>query len=169
MDYATSVVAGGKVSIALHSGKQLAPGCLLDSKGQPSTNPADFNGPPQGALLPFGGYKGYALGLVADLLGGAFSGAGCSRPNADRVGNSFMATLVDPAQFRDRAVFDQEVDALVEFVKSSKLADGFSEILIPGEPELKARERREKEGIPVDDVTWGQIQEAAARYGVRVM
>ena len=51
-----------------------------------------------------------------------------------------------------------------DYVKSSKLADGSTEILVPGEPEKKERERREKNGVPVDEETWRQIRETAARY-----
>lgn len=167
IDVSTCAIAGGKVTIAYNSGKQVPPGCILDSEGRPSTNPADFMGPPQGALLPFAGHKGFALSLATDILAGAFSGAGCSRPTTKRVGNSFTATLLDPAQLRDRAAFDADVDQLVEYVKSSKLAEGFNEILIPGEPERRERERRERDGIPMDDETWRQIRETAARYGVR--
>jgi len=166
IDLSTCAIAGGKITIAHHAGKSIPPGCILDAEGRPSMNPADFIGPPEGALLPFGGHKGFALGLAADILAGAFSGAGCSRPTAKRVGNSFTATLLDPAQFRDRGVFDQDVDQLVDYVKSSKLADGFTEILIPGEPERRERARRERDGISVDDETWRQIRETAQRYGV---
>lgn len=169
VDISTCAIAGGKITIAHNSGKSVPPGCILDSEGRPSTNPADFIGPPQGALLPFAGHKGFALSLATDILAGAISGAGCSRPGADRVGNSFTATILDPAQFRDLAAFDQDIDQLVEYVKSSKLADGFSEILIPGEPERQERERREREGIPVDDETWRQIRETAERYRVSVV
>ncbi len=58
---------------------------------------------------------------------------------------------------------------MVDYVKSSKLAEGFSEILIPGEPERRERERRERDGIPVDDETWRQIRETAERYRVSVV
>jgi uncharacterized oxidoreductase len=168
MDISTCAIAGGKVTIAQNSGKPVPPGCIIDSEGRPSTNPADFIGPPQGALLPFGGHKGFALGLLTDILAGAISGAGCSRPAANRVGNSFLATIIDVAQLRDRTAFDQEVDQLVEYVKSSQLAEGFTEILIPGEPERRERERREREGIPVDEETWRQIRNTAERYGIKI-
>jgi uncharacterized oxidoreductase len=82
------------------------------------------------------------------------------------VGNSFTATLLDPTQIRDSTAFGKDVDQLVEYVKSSKLTEGFSEILIPGEPERQERERRERDGIPVDDGTWSQIRDTAAKYGV---
>src|SRR5208282_2567775 len=168
VDISTCAIAGGKVTIAHNSGKSVPPGCLLDSEGRPRTNPADFIGPPEGALLPFAGHKGFALSLATDILAGALSGAGCSRPTTKRVGNSFTATLLDPAQFRAGEDFHLDVDQLVDYVKSSKLAEGFSEILIPGEPERKERERRERDGIFVDDETWRQIRETAERYGVKV-
>ena len=135
IDLSTCAIAGGKITIAHNSGKSVPPGCILDSEGRPSTNPADFIGPPEGALLPFGGHKGFALSLATDILAGAIFRRGLQPADRERVGNSFTATLLDPAQFRDRGVFDQDVDQLVDYVKSSKLADGFTEILIPGEPE----------------------------------
>jgi hydroxycarboxylate dehydrogenase B len=166
VDLSTCAIAGGKVTIALHSKKPVPPGCIIDAEGHPSTNPADFFGPPEGALLPFGGHKGFALSLLSDILAGAISGAGCSRPDTKRVGNSFLATVIDIRQFRDRASFDQDVDHLIEYVKSSKLASGFSEILIPGEPETRERARRETQGIPVDDETWQEIAETAKCYAI---
>ena len=166
IDLSTCAIAGGKVTIAYNSGKSVSPGCILDSEGRPSTEPSAFIGPPEGALLPFGGHKGFALSLATDILAGAISGAGCSRPTGKRVGNSFTATLLDPAVFRAEGAFGLDVDPLVEYVKSSKLAEGFSEILIPGEPELRERARREREGITVDNETWRQICETGARYGV---
>jgi len=169
IDLSTCAIAGGKVTIAHNSGKSVPPGCIVDSEGRPSTNPADFVGPPQGALLPFGGHKGFALSLATDILAGAISGAGCSRPTGKRVGNSFTATLLDPAVFRGRGPFDLDVDQLVDYVKSSKLAEGFDEILIPGEPERRERVRRERDGISVDNETWRQIRETGERYGVKVV
>jgi len=167
IDLSTCAIAGGKVTIAHNSGKSVPPGCILDSEGRPSTDPAAFVGPPEGALLPFGGHKGFALSLATDILAGAISGAGCSRRTGKRVGNSFTATLLDPVVFRGEGAFDQDVDGLVDYVKSSKLAEGFSEILIPGEPERRERARRERDGILVDDETWRQIRETGERYGVK--
>ena len=169
MDLSTCAIAGGKVTIAYNSGKKIPPGCLIDAEGRPSTDPKDFVEAPEGALLPFGGHKGFALSLAADILAGALSGAGCSRPGVERIGNSFTATLLDPGAVRGRSAFDHEVDQFVEYVKSSKLADGFDEIMVPGEPEQRERAKRETNGIPVDEVTWGEIRETAEKYGVKVV
>ncbi len=167
MDISTCAIAGGKVVVALHGKKQVPPNCIVDAEGRPTTNPGDFFGPPEGALLPFGGHKGFALGLLSDILAGAFSGAGCCGPNATRIGNSFLAVVLDIQQFRDRKIFDGDVEQLVEYVKGSPLMPGFSEILVPGEPERRERVRRESDGIPIADETWRQICETAERYGVQ--
>jgi len=168
VDISTCAIAEGKVRNLLNREMQLPQNCVIDAEGRPSTNPSDLYGPPIGALLPFGGHKGFGLGLVIDILAGALSGAGCSRPTTERAGNGFLAIVIDVAQFRDRAAFDADVDQLVDYIRSSKLAPGFSEILIPGEPEVRERERREKNGIPVDDETWRQIVETTARYGLKI-
>src|ERR1035437_1848442 len=169
IDLSTCAIAGGKVTIAHNSGKSVPPGCLVDWEGRPATNPVVFGGPPQGALLPFGGHKGFALSLATDILAGAISGAGCSRPTGKRVGNSFTATLLDPAVFRGQEPFDLDVNHLVDYVMSSKLAEGFNEILIPGEPERRERVKRERDGISVDNETWRQIRETGERYGVKMV
>ena len=166
VDISTCAIAGGKIQVALNCKKSIPPNCVIDSEGKPTTNPADFFGPPQGALLPMAGHKGFALALLGDILAGGLSGAGLSRPDATRVGNSFLAVVMDIARFRDRALFDSEVDQLEAYVKSSNLAPGFNEIMIPGEPERRERARREKNGLPLDDQTWREICETAGRYKV---
>jgi uncharacterized oxidoreductase len=166
VDISTCAIAEGKVRNMLHSHKPVPAGSLLDAEGTPTTDPADLYGPPAGALLPFGGHKGYTLGFAADVLAGALSGAGCSRPDVNRIGNSFLVTVIDIARVRGMEAFEQDADGLVEYVKSSKLAPGFEQILVPGEPEELERERRLQSGIPISEEAWRQILDTASRYGV---
>jgi len=51
-------------------------------------------------------------------------------------------------------------------IRSSRVAPGFAEVLLPGEPERRSAERRGHEGIPVDDGTWRDVLEAAAKLGI---
>ena len=166
MDISTCAIAEGKVRVALHRGASLPPGCIVDAEGRPSTDPADFYGPPEGALLPIGRHKGFALALITDILAGALSGAGCARAGDNRIGNGFLAFVIDIKKLRGDADFDADVNELVKWVKSSALAPGFDEILVPGEPEARERARRAREGIPIADETWRQITETASRYGI---
>ena len=151
VDLSTCAIAEGKLRNMRSVGEPVPPGCIVDSEGRESTKAEDFYGPPPGALLPFGAHKGFALSLAADILAGALSGAGCSRPAATRVGNSFMLVTIDVATVRGNDGFTSDVLELVEFVKSSRLANGFSEILVPGEPETRLQEKRRSDGIPVPE------------------
>jgi len=168
VDISTSAIAEGKVRVMYNRKVPVPQGNLIDAMGNPSTNAADLYGPPVGALLPFGGHKGFALGLVADILAGALSGGGCSRKEADRVGNTFLVFVIDIDRLRAENSFHSDVENLIAYVKSSALAPGFQEILIPGEPEANERAKRLQNGIPVDDETWRQIAEVGKKYGVQV-
>ncbi|MFN8006720.1 MAG: Ldh family oxidoreductase [Terriglobia bacterium] len=168
VDLSTCSIAEGKVRTMLNKKVPVPPGNMIDAEGNPTTDPTKFYGPPEGALLPFGGHKGFALGLVTDILAGALSGAGCSRKDATRVGNAFLAIVVNVSRFRPDSEFHFDVEGLIEFVKSSALAPGFDSILIPGEPEANERAKRLKAGIPIDDETWRQITEVAHNYGVQI-
>jgi len=165
---ATSAIADGKLKDMHNRGVPAPAGCIVDADGNPTTDPAAYIGPPEGALLPFGGHKGFGLSFVIDILAGALSGAGCSREGVDRIGNGFLAIAVQPEQMRQGDGFYTDVAGLVQHVKSSELAAGFEEILAPGEPEIRIRQQRTREGIAIDDTAWGKICAAAERYGVRV-
>ena len=167
VDISTCSIAEGKVRNMLHSGTQVPSGSIVDAEGHPTTNAADFYGPPPGALLPFGGHKGFALALITDILAGGISGAGCSRPEATRIGNSFLVTVIDVERVRGSAGFSNDVEGLIEYVKTSKLAAGFDRIMAPGEPEAAERERRVANGIRLSDQIWEQIVETGRRYGVK--
>ena len=84
------------------------------------------------------------------------------------MGNSFFALVLDVEIFREMSDFQDDVNDLVEYVKSSRKQAGFDRILVPGEPEELTWTERERDGIPVDEETWRQISEVAERLGVRV-
>ncbi|MBV8819963.1 MAG: Ldh family oxidoreductase [Acidobacteriaceae bacterium] len=166
VDISTCAIAEGKLRNMLHAQTPVPQGSIIDAEGLPSTDASAFYGPPPGALLPFGGHKGFALALVTDILAGAISGAGCSRPDTNRIGNSFLATVIDVDRVRADGGFSADVEALIEYVKGSKLAPGFDRIMVPGEPEATTREVRLEKGIVVNQEVWKQIAETGQRYGV---
>ena len=73
-DIAAAASAEGKLKVARNKGLPVPDNTIIDAKGQPTNDPNDFYGPPSGAILPFGGHKGYGLCLVAELLAGAGHG-----------------------------------------------------------------------------------------------
>ncbi len=162
MDIATSSIAAGKVDVAAARGEQLAPGHLVNAQGQPSTDPADYRG---GALLPFGGHKGYCLAMFGDVLAGALTGAGCSTTGIDRVANGFLALFLDPAAFCGEEFYQREVGALVPHVKSARLMDGHDEILYPGELEARSAAQH-TDTVAIEEANWERTARVAETLGV---
>ncbi len=156
-DVSTSVIAEGKIRVALNKGVPVPDGCLIDSEGQPTNDPKVFYGPPPGAILPFGGHKGYGLSIIADVLAGALTGNGCSNPAATRLTNGMLTILLAPGFFQSEDEFYGETERFITYVKGAKKASASSEILMPGELEEKTRAKRLKDGIELDEATWSQI------------
>lgn len=170
LDMATSGVAQGKVRVAHNKGDTLAPGLLLDDKGNPTTDPRYGVIDPLGALTTFGLHKGYGLAVACELLGGALTGGGTWH-SADRtkkrVLNGMLSILVDPAKLGTAGDFEREARAFIDWVRQSPPAPGADRVRIAGDPERETRARREKEGIPVDATTWEEIHAAAAKVGIQ--
>jgi uncharacterized oxidoreductase len=166
-DFATSVAPEGKVRWYRNSGLPLPPGWIQDADGRPSTDPDAFYGPPRGGLLPLGGpvgYKGFALGLLVEILGSALAGIGSA--DASIVGNGVCFIAIDPTRFVPLDRFRSLMDDLSAYVKSSPPAEGTGEVLMPGEREFRTRRARLEEGIPVDDTTWDALRGHAVRLGL---
>jgi uncharacterized oxidoreductase len=156
-DISTSVIAEGKIRVALNKGVPVPDNCLIDAQGRPTNDPKVFYGPPPGAILPFGGHKGYGLGIVADILAGALTGNGASNPEATRLTNGMLAIILDPSFFQTEGAFAAEVERFIAYVKSSPRVSPDGEILMPGELEERTRAQRMRHGIELDETTWNQI------------
>src|SRR5436305_5957701 len=169
LDITTSVVAEGKVRLKRNAGQPVPAGWLVDSRGEPTTDPQDLYNAPRGAILPFGGiagHKGYGLSVMIDVLAGALSGAGCSQADAPRLGNAMFLNVIDIEQFLPLEAFKRHVAVLIEHVRASPPAPGFDEVLMPGEVEAREEERRRRDGIAIDDETWRQLEATARELGV---
>ncbi|MEX2261415.1 MAG: Ldh family oxidoreductase [Bryobacteraceae bacterium] len=166
-DFSTAEASEGAIRLHRNQEKELPDGWIVNAEGRDSNNPADFYGPPRGAILPFGGkrgYRGFALSLLVEVLGGLLGG---SRITATQPGNGLGFIVVDVAAFVGTGEFDDMTHELRAYIKSAAAAPGFDEVMLPGEPDYRMREERLKNGIPIDENTWGQIEEAAGSVGVR--
>jgi LDH2 family malate/lactate/ureidoglycolate dehydrogenase len=164
LDYATSMCAQGKIQVAADKGQQIPEGWLLDKRGQPTRNPHDqFDG---GAMLPFGGHKGYALSVLVELVAGGLSGAGPALlPDYQRI-QGVVQIAVNWAAFQGEDAYRQMASAFSERLKATPRAEGCDEILLPGEPEWRTKAARERDGIPLPEKTWNRICETAADLGL---
>jgi uncharacterized oxidoreductase len=168
LDFATSVIAEGKLKVKFNRGEPCAPGIMLNGAGQPSTDPREFYADPVGCLLTAGEHKGYGLSLAIEILAGILSGTGAASPGPGPVTNGTLMLCLDPARFLPLERFHAEVARLFDFVRSAPLAAGATEILVPGEPEARTERARRAGGVPVEDETWRQIVECARRVDVAV-
>jgi uncharacterized oxidoreductase len=173
LDFATSRVAQGKMRVAHNKGEQVPDGYLIDERGAPTNDPGVVVVPQAnglfGALMTFGEHKGYGMAMACELLGGALTGGGTWHRPADTartVLNGMLTILIDPAKLGTQASFAQEATAFVEWLRQSPPGAGFGQVQIAGEPERAARVARERDGIWLDDATWGEIVAAGTKVGV---
>ena len=167
LDMSACTIAEGKIRVALNKGAQVPKDCIIDARGQPTTDPRVFYADPPGAILSIAGHKGYGLAVLCEVLAGALTGGGCSNPqNAGRVVNGMLSILLDPSTFASDAVFGEEIRRFIAWVKSSEKVTSDGEILMPGEPEERTKAVRLRDGIDIDETTWSQLLETAR--GVRL-
>jgi LDH2 family malate/lactate/ureidoglycolate dehydrogenase len=166
IDMATSAVAAGKLNLARAQGKSIPLGWLLDREGKPTTNPnAQLEG---GVMLPLGGpegHKGYGLSFAVETLAAVLPGLGFGVDPKGRHNDGTFMLVVDPGAFSPTD-FKVQVEAFVHYLKTTPPAEGFAEVLYPGEIEHRTAQRRRREGIPIEDATWARLGEIAGRFGL---
>jgi hydroxycarboxylate dehydrogenase B len=167
LDFATSVVAEGKMRVKKNRKQQAPAGWFIDAQGRPATDPEIFYGDPVGSLLTAGEHKGYGLSLAVEILGGVLSGTGPAGPPPGVFANGTLMMCLDVERFVPLPEFHKQVAALFGWVKSAPLAQGSREVLIPGEPEARLEAERRRDGVPVEDETWNQIERVGAELGLR--
>ncbi|MHB2166802.1 malate/lactate/ureidoglycolate dehydrogenase [Alsobacter sp. R-9] len=167
VDFATSKLAMGKVRVAYNKGIPLPPDTLLDHEGEPTTNPAHMFEEPLGAILPFGGHKGWALGLACELIAGALTGGGTMNGRRKRpaIINNMVSFVISPEAMGTSERFNEQMEAFIAWAKSPPPGREPT-VLLAGEPELAMRAARLSGGIPVDTTTWEQILASGETVGI---
>lgn len=164
LDIATAQIAEGKVRVARNKGVPVPPGVIVNKDGAPSLDPNDFYD--GGALMAFGGHKGSGFSILAQLLGRGLAGMTQDRLKTHRGGNGPVVIAIDPARFGPLDLFRDVVTEEAERVRGATPAEGFSEVLMPGDLEVREQARREAEGCMVDDTTWNALVSEAKRFGL---
>ena len=158
IDFATSMIAAGKVSVAASMGLDLPEGCIVDKHGNPSVKPADLSD--GGSLLAFGGHKGYAFSLLVSLFAGL---SGNFDIEAASMGSNTLMQVINISAFTPLEPYQQGVRAFLDGIKSIPPAPGFDEVLVPGDFEYRSRSQRLANGIDLPDTIYRQLQECAEK------
>jgi uncharacterized oxidoreductase len=178
LDFATSLVAEGKVLVASRGGKPLPLGALINRGGGFSEDPTLLygvhtpDGPRdhslgEGAIRAFGEHKGSGLALICELLAGALTGNGATEPNR-RFSNGMLSLYVDPLRLDPEHVFGPEVARYIAYFKSAQPAEADGEVLVPGEPEAHSRLQRLAHGVPLPRNVWRAICQTAEEAGLDI-
>jgi hydroxycarboxylate dehydrogenase B len=180
LDFATALVAEGKVQVASYGGVPLPPDALVEPDGRYSGDPHTLYGPYErtglrrtdggkGALRAFGEHKGSGLALMCELLAGALTGGGCAGPldgPRGRICNGMLSVYLSPSHLGTQAEFEKVGRDYLEWVLSSRpVAEGGS-VLAPGDKEAATRAVRLAEGVPLPRDSWDAIRQVAEELGV---
>ena len=167
VDISTSIVANGKILVAHKENKQVPDGWLRDQHGQPTTDPSVRYRDPPGSLNSTGGYKGFGLGFLLDVLVSGLTGGYCPPAPADAVpANNVLLVLWDPQHFQGAEHIVSEAVRLEKFVRESPLLHEESPITLPHDRSRKTKEERSENGIPLGDEVYSQITQIANQNGI---
>src|SRR5262245_56763382 len=132
IDLGTSAFMGTELQFRERLGIPLPDGVAIDERGRPTTDAAAAR---RGALLPFGGHKGFALALAMHPLG---------------VGAEYLFIAFKPDLFMPLDDYRRALAAEIDAIKATPRQDGVDEIRIPGERAYRERARLAREGIQID-------------------
>jgi LDH2 family malate/lactate/ureidoglycolate dehydrogenase len=171
LDMACTAAAVERIVKAKERGETIPRGWALDQDGLETTDPAQAL--ESLALLPFGGYKAFGLGMVHEILTSVLSGgslrAGDStgfQPYDGAMNTSFSLQAIDIAAFMPVPEFERRMEEFIEAVKSVEQTAPDTPILFPGERSLGEMERRKKDGVPVSAGTMDKLRDWGRELGV---
>lgn len=164
LDFATAGVAHGKIVLARAKGTPVPTGMMLDKHGRPTTDASILD---DGAvLLPMGAHKGSGLAMMMEIIPTLLAGHRPITSAQFHFGNPTLMMALDPRAFDQDTDFRQHVGALMGRVKEVSPAEGFAEVLLPGEPEARSYRDRAKNGIPLPDAVWDDLRGLAQDLGL---
>lgn len=155
LDMALSATTMGSLKAAMDGKRTIAEGHAVDKAGKATVDAAAAI---EGALLPFGGYRGSGLALAVELLAGAMLGMKAGNSKESRRGMLFL--VINPAFWGDTTQFVARVDATLNDVRSATPADGFEKVAVPGDRGWSSARTGNAHGLPVSQKVAAFLDEA---------
>lgn len=169
VDISTSAVANGWVRRWASEGRQLPADWVQDSRGNLTRDPGALFGSPPGALLPLGGielgHKGFALGLMVEILTGGLSGVGHTGAPTD-AGNLVFMQLIDPRAFGGLPLLKRDTSILADACRTSRPRSEGTAVRMPGDRALALRRAQLSTGVELHQTTMPNLRPWADKLGV---
>jgi LDH2 family malate/lactate/ureidoglycolate dehydrogenase len=173
VDLSTGASAMSSVRQAIAQNKPISPDLFVDDKGNSITDPSEVNS--FSTMRPFGGARGYCLGLMVEVLSAVISQAALStaipdlREDVSRpsgVGHLFLAIRIEHLLPLD--AYYATMDELVGSIQGSQPLPGFRRVDLPGDARWRAFDQNGIEGIPLRRSVVKHLAELARDLGVDV-
>lgn len=150
VDISASITTNSLASELASTGRKLPGEWMIGPDGRPSSDPSLLTASPAGALLPIGGveygHKGFALGLIVEMLTSGLSGHGrADRPN--QWGASVFVMVIDPEHHGGRAAFERQTGFVATAARDAKVPDGARSVRLPGQRALAMRRQQLRDGV----------------------
>ena len=174
LDMATSSVPFNRVELHRSLQRDLAKGVASDSNGRDTTDPFSAE-----MLAPVGGsdfgFKGAALGGVAEIFSAVLTGMKLSPDIAPMVGPDFLharemgafVIVMDPVAFVAAPLIEAGMTRYLSLLRGSKPRAG-QRVMEPGDREWARAAQRQVQGIPLDPVTVANFSQLAEDYKVKL-
>ncbi len=170
LDMSTSIVSWNKLLQHKEAGQPLEPGWAADRDGTMCTDPNQAKG-----LLALGGYKGYGLGLMVEVLCSLLTGMPFGKhiermypvnENKRKLGHFLMA--IDIERFQGVDLFKERMKDLLDELRSLPPAEGFSKVMVAEDPQKEMYRQRSQEGIPVDEKVWAEFERVVEKLKIKL-
>ena len=171
LDMATSMVAAGKLRIAEKKGTPIPMDWGLDRHGQPSSDATEVL--ENGYLQWAGGYKGFGLATMIEVLGGVLSGGvfGADTPVMKHFGEDPLVSsgtyiAIQIERFMPANEFRTRIDSLIRMIHAASPADAEGRVYASGEPEFERKRERLAGGIPISDAVYEELTALGNRFAI---
>ncbi|MEK9971137.1 MAG: Ldh family oxidoreductase, partial [Ferrovibrio sp.] len=170
-DISASTTTNGMVARLNRSGGRLGGPWLVDNQGNATDDPASFTATPPGAVLPLGGmdlgHKGFALGLLVEMLTASLAGSGRA-VGSTQWGARVFIQVIDPAAFGGIEAFTTETEWLAEACRTAPVKPGNPPVRMPGERGLKLRDQQRADGVTLHPEIMPGLRPWSEKLGIEL-
>jgi LDH2 family malate/lactate/ureidoglycolate dehydrogenase len=172
IDISTAPVANGWIRRWSAEGRKLPEPWLQDAEGNLSDNPATLFGQPPGSMLPLGGtvlgHKGFALGLIVEILTAGLSGSGRANPEASAGGTPVFLQIINPKFFAGADMLKNEASWLAKACRGSRSRHGEPAVRMPGDTANALRNKQLADGVVLHPSIMPELKKIAEKFKVEV-